>query len=197
MNITELEFLKNKSRNEYLMRRREIPDYSKREQSEQIGDRLFDTEEYKSAESVFVYISVKDEVDTSRVISRCFVDKKRVAVPLCNTKEHTMAAIEISDLSMVESGAYGIFEPKRTMVADGVLKELSNPSIAIVPGAAFDISGARLGMGGGYYDRYLSKFGGISIGLCFKQCLAKSLVSDKYDRCVDMVICPDGIFRAI
>lgn len=186
-----VESKKNKLRTEFLKMRREIPENRKREQSCKIAARLFETTEYRCAESVFVYISTADEVNTSEIIKRCFDDKKRVAVPLCNTSEHTMTAIEILNLVQVESGAYGIFEPKRALIKSGELLAMLNPSIIIVPGAAFDRRGLRLGMGGGYYDRYLSDFGGVSIGLCFDQCLAQSLVGDVYDRRVDMVICPE------
>ena len=91
----------------------------------------------------------------------------------------------------VERGAYGIFEPKHSLINSGELLPLLNPSIVLVPGAAFDERGMRIGMGGGYYDRYLADFGGVSIGLCYSQCLAEILVGGIYDRCVDMVICPD------
>ena len=171
--------------------RREIPENQKKEQSRRIAARLFETVEYQNAESVFVFISVKDETDTSEIIKQCFKDKKRVAVPLCNTKEHTMTAIEIFDSGQVERGAYGIFEPKHSLINSGELLPLLNPSIVLVPGAAFDERGMRIGMGGGYYDRYLADFGGVSIGLCYSQCLAEILVGGIYDRCVDMVICPD------
>lgn len=191
MDIRLVDAEKNSLRTEFLKIRREIPENQKKEQSRRIAARLFETVEYQNAESVFVFISVKDETDTSEIIKRCFKDKKRVAVPLCNTKEHTMTAIEISDSGQVERGAYGIFEPKHSLINSGELLPILNPSIVLVPGAAFDERGMRIGMGGGYYDRYLTDFGGVSIGLCYSQCLAESLVGGVYDRCVDMVICPD------
>lgn len=188
---TAIESEKNKLRTEFLKIRRGISENRKREQSRKIAARLFETPEYMSAESVFVYISVKDEADTSEIIYRCFEDKKRVAVPFCRVKERKMSAIEIFGLDQVECGAYGILEPKRSLINSGELVPLTNPSIVIVPGAAFDAKGLRLGMGGGYYDRYLADFDGVSIGLCYSQCLAESLVGDMYDQRVDMVICPD------
>ena len=105
MDIKSVDAEKNSLRTEFLKIRREIPENQKKEQSRRIAARLFETVEYQNAESVFVFISVKDETDTSEIIKRCFKDKKRVAVPLCNTKEHTMTAIEISDSGQVERGA--------------------------------------------------------------------------------------------
>lgn len=193
MKMTETDLLKDKKRTEFREIRRGISEIQRSRQSRRISKRLFETEEYTNADSVFVYISVGDEADTSEILKRCFADKKRVAVPLCDTKEHTMSAIEISDLSRLKRGAYGIFEPDRESVKSGELQLLLNPSITIVPGVAFDLRGLRLGMGGGYYDRYLADYGGISIGLCFAQCLANELAGGVYDQCVDMVVCPDKV----
>ena len=82
MDIRLVDAEKNSLRTEFLKIRREIPENQKKEQSRRIAARLFETVEYQNAESVFVFISVKDETDTSEIIKRCFKDKKRVAVPL-------------------------------------------------------------------------------------------------------------------
>ena len=39
-------------------------------------------------------------------------------------------------------------------------------SVVFVPGLAFDYKGARLGRGKGFYDRYLSSFKGVKVGVC-------------------------------
>ena len=49
-------------------------------------------------------------------------------------------------------GKYGILEP-----AGGPLLAPSALDVMLIPGTAFSLSGGRLGMGGGYYDRYLAR----------------------------------------
>lgn len=178
-------------RAELLRIRNSIPGEERHRQSGLIFERLKCLPEYKNATSVFLYISVGSEVETSRVIEDCLNCGRRIAVPLCNTAEHTMRAMEISDLSQLDSGAYGISEPRRDLVQSGVIPELKMPEIVIVPAIAFDLQRRRIGYGGGYYDRYLSDCVGFSVGLAYSECIAKCLPTDEYDRCADAVICPE------
>jgi 5-formyltetrahydrofolate cyclo-ligase len=50
-----------------------------------------------------------------------------------------------------------------------------------VPGLAFDRAGWRLGYGGGYFDRFLQDFGGVSVGAVFQALLLDSLPHGEYD----------------
>ena len=102
-----------------------------------------------------------------------------------------MKAMEISDLSMLDRGAYGILEPRRDLIQSGVISELKRPELVIVPAIAFDLRRQRMGCGGGYYDRYLSDYDGFSVGLAYSECITDCLPTDKYDRCTDVVICPE------
>lgn len=169
-----------------------IDDGRRAAEEDEIFDMLINSDEYKSASSIFVYVSFGSEVSTIRFIKKALCDAKIVTVPLCDTKSHTMRLIRIDDISRLEAGAYGISEPKRTLAESGELKELQSDEIdvAIVPGLAFDGFGARLGYGGGYYDRFLAGFKGRSIGLAYTECMAESLPTDKFDCKVDKVIHP-------
>ena len=169
-----------------------IDDGRRAAEENEIFDMLINSDEYKSASSIFVYVSFGSEVSTIRFIKKALCDAKIVTVPLCDTKSHTMRLIRIDDISRLEAGAYGTSEPKRTLAESGELKELQSDEIdvAIVPGLAFDGFGARLGYGGGYYDRFLAGFKGRSIGLAYTECMAESLPTDKFDCKVDKVIHP-------
>jgi 5-formyltetrahydrofolate cyclo-ligase len=61
-------------------------------------------------------------------------------------------------------------------------------SVCIVPAFMFDRRGYRLGYGKGYYDRYLSKYEGSTIGICYGENLQNELFHGKYDRCVDLIV---------
>ncbi len=58
----------------------------------------------------------------------------------------------------------------------------------LVPGLAFDRMGVRLGRGGGYFDRFLSDFAGLKVGVCFQEQLVDSLPRDSWDVQMDVVI---------
>lgn len=69
-------------------------------------------------------------------------------------------------------------------------------SVALVPGLAFDRRGFRLGYGGGYYDRFLPAFSGVSIGLCRSDLLSDELPSlSEYDYPVDLVVTDNEAIR--
>jgi 5-formyltetrahydrofolate cyclo-ligase len=66
----------------------------------------------------------------------------------------------------------------------------------VVPLVAFDGSGQRLGMGGGYYDRYLLRLPEQTptIGIAFDQQLEKSLPIEPHDVALSAIITPSVIF---
>jgi len=57
--------------------------------------------------------------------------------------------------------------------------------LAVVPGMAFDEKGYRLGRGGGFYDRFLAGFSGVSVGLASR--LLESVPVEPHDQKVDYV----------
>jgi 5-formyltetrahydrofolate cyclo-ligase len=63
----------------------------------------------------------------------------------------------------------------------------------LVPGLAFDPAGGRLGRGAGYYDRLLTKFEGVRVGVCFSELLVDEVPTEAHDIQMDFVVTPEGI----
>ena len=145
---------------------------------------------YKNSDSVFIYVSSEIEVDTHLIISFCFADKKNVYVPRCIEGTSFMKFYEITSFEDLETGAYGILEPKNHCLP----AEISCKGICVVPALAYDLNGYRLGFGKGYYDRFLCGFTGKKIGLCYESCICSSLPHDEYDIVVDMLISDERIY---
>lgn len=82
---------------------------------------------------------------------------------------------------LVDVGDYSIKEPK-------VDAEKISPEILIIPGLAFTLRGERLGRGGGHYDRYLSSFKGLRIGVCYEMQIVEDVFVGPYDEKVDFVV---------
>ncbi len=78
----------------------------------------------------------------------------------------------------------------------GIPETISNkkvyPGILLVPLVAFDKHLNRLGYGGGYYDRYISRFQNknsiIKIGIAFSFQKIKNLPTNSLDKKLDLVI---------
>ena len=67
--------------------------------------------------------------------------------------------------------------------------------LVIVPGLAFTATGARLGRGGGFYDRLLAKLSPrtVRFGVCFSLQLVSELPLEPHDQLLDAVITEDGV----
>ena len=113
------------------------------EETRLLQERLFDLEEYKSAKSLFVYVSVFPEPDTRKVISLALGAGKRVAIPRIEGKG-VMSARLIKGLYDLKPGPLSIPEPDDTAAI------LERADLCVVPCLACGRDFARLGHGGGY-----------------------------------------------
>ena len=88
---------------------------------------------------------------------------------------------------------YGIPEP----IYNGDEKFEEKLELIIVPGVAFDKFGNRIGMGNGFYDRYLSRLNKIPrIGLAFEEQMLDQLPKDPYDEPVNIIITDENIYNS-
>lgn len=150
-----------------------------------LAQSFWSLEEYRQCKNLFVFVSSKIEVDTMDIIERAFNDGKQVAVPRCTDKKGRMEFYYISSMNQLEKGAFGIMEPNEEICEQ--VKDLDD-GLCIVPGICFDMFGYRVGFGKGYYDRFLERFGGITVGLCYSKCTEHELPRGNYDRPVDILI---------
>lgn len=150
--------------------------------SREIEGRLFSLPEFKSARVVLFFASFQSEVDTIPMIRRALASGKRVVLPKVEGKELELFEIRNID-SDVSPGAWGIPEPRGS--APVKLDELD---IIIVPGAAFDERGNRLGYGAGFYDKLLSNFTKLSVALAFEEQIVPKVPADPHDVPVRKII---------
>ncbi len=68
--------------------------------------------------------------------------------------------------------------------------------VVIVPGTAFTIFGGRLGQGGGFYDRFLSRVRDecLAIGVCFQPQVVDDLPTEPHDVSLDIVVTDSDMF---
>lgn len=65
-----------------------------------------------------------------------------------------------------------------------------------VPGLGFHLNGARLGRGGGYYDRELEKFKQTKIGIAFDFAVSDELPFESHDIKVDKIVTDQRVIPA-
>ena len=139
-------------RKELLRRRDQIPPAVRHEKNRMIRERLLTLGEFRNAGTIFFYASFRTEVDTTELIKTALSLGKRVVLPKVDRDRHELLLYQISDFAELTPGYLGIPEPPFQEKQLSVL----DVDLVIIPGAGFDVSGSRIGYGGGYYDRLLS-----------------------------------------
>ena len=183
---------KNRIRKELLALRYEITDEEKRCLERAMAQKFLSLASYRYAETVLLYFPIKGEPDlTSIIFDEAVKAGKRVAFPLCHTEDCTLTYHLVQSQGDLIDGTYGTKEPSPD--APLYVPSPDKHDIMLVPGISYDKKGFRLGYGKGYYDRYLTEFGGTSVGVTFDKLLRKSLPTGRYDRSVDVVLTEKGV----
>lgn len=134
-------------------RRRASTEEERRAADEKITAAVLALPEFQAASCIYIYMSYNREVETRRIIQAAWGQGKRVAVPRVEGQE--MAFYLLESFDQLVPGCVGIPEPM-----DGMRLAGDEDALMIMPGVAFDASCRRVGYGGGYYDRYLSRHTG-------------------------------------
>jgi len=118
-----------------------------------IFTKLVNSEFYKKASVIFIFVSFGGEVDTHQIITRAISDGKIICVPRIQSKATGIEVFKINGLAELKPGYYDILEPlEKCPEVDS-----ENIDLIIMPGVAFDRLGGRVGYGAGFYDIFLNK----------------------------------------
>ena len=115
---------------------------------------------YQECRTILAFVSSGFEMDTKALIKKALADGKRVAVPriipnTCDMDFYFLDGNEKLD-SQLERSSFNLQEPKASLEKLEV-QCLPIHTVILLPGLAFSHSGARLGRGKGFYDRYIEK----------------------------------------
>ena len=161
--------------------------------SERISRRILDSETYRQAETLLIYKGVRGEVRLDVLEKAAAAEGKRLADPLCvGPGEMIALAADPLDESAWTKGAYGILEPARERAEEIAPKDID---LVICPCTAFDEACGRMGMGAGYYDRYLPQCGGAAVAAAFEAQKAERVPMEPWDRAMDMVCTENRVYR--
>jgi len=176
---------KKSLRREFLAKRAAVPFDERDRISHALIKKFTATEIYRTAKIVMAYASTPEELQLAELFAACFADGKILAIPFIVGKG-VMQAVAVPNFDALEVGAFGIQTVKRE------LRKFVEPAqidCVIVPGAAFDLSGGRLGLGGGYYDRFLPlAANAVKVALAYDFQLVDTLPTEPHDVKIDAVI---------
>ena len=168
------------------MKTRMLPDVQSSEVSS-IIQRVMSHPRVMGSKHIIAYWSLDDEFPTHDIVSALYEQGKNIYLPHV-IDSSAMEIVQYQGVDTLREGAYGIMEPCGKPASMETLN--TSDTVVLVPGVAFTPSGARLGRGKGYYDRFLSALTeAYKIGLCFQFQLLDSLPTSAHDISVDEVVC--------
>ena len=124
---------------------------------------------WKAARAVALYVAARGEVSTEKLLDAAWAEGKKVFLPRCLRRDPAepreaggrMVFALCRSRDELALGGFGLFEPLETCPALSPFAADPDPAalpeLVIVPVIGVRADGARLGFGGGYYDRAFAR----------------------------------------
>ena len=142
---------------------------------------LFQSQMWQEAQALGMTLSTRLELATAPIIERAWAEGKTVMVPKV-LGPGLMEFIKINSGTKYEESSFGIKEPIKSDIIDP-----SELDLLLVPGVAFREDGYRIGFGGGFYDRYLTRYKGATCSLVFPIQLSAAWEPSEFDQKVQQI----------
>lgn len=176
-------------RKELLNRRREKTKEEVEILSKKISDHILQSRLFKEAKVIMAFLAFGKEPFLDLVLQQAFLGGKIICVPYVYG-EGLMKPCKLSSLNMVELDQYGIRRPK----APYVFIESKDIDLVLVSGVGFTLKGERLGMGAGFYDRFLPKVSEAkTMGVTYESQVVDMLPLEKNDVGVAFLVTEEGV----
>lgn len=147
--------LKQTIRQRILSEREQLSSELRAQFSAAIVRRIVQMPEYQAARVVLGYMNFGAEFESELWVRQALADGKQLLLPKVNRATNELDVYRVADLQHdLAPGLWNIREP----LPDCCTKAdaLEEVDFILLPGVAFERDGARLGYGGGYYDKLLA-----------------------------------------
>jgi 5-formyltetrahydrofolate cyclo-ligase len=169
-----------------LAKRRKLDNEFIVSQSNKMAEVLYASPFYQQATIIMLFLSMPDEPQMMNMIEHAWAQGKTVCVP------HMRTEFGIMDAAIIENGQGLVRGRFNLLVPDPAQLKLIDPAlidVIIVPAVAYDVHGNRLGMGAGYYDRFIPQASkAICIGAIWSSQIVDQVPVDQYDRPVHYLL---------
>lgn len=192
--LTAFQVRKKEIRTQAHANRKDQPE--KEDVSRVIVQKFLDLPEYAAAQTVMFYVDVRTEVKTRDFLAIALTHGKKIVVPYCVDGE--LELFWLQSMDELSIGMYKILEPRADL--RGLPEKKVSPidlDLVMVPGVAFDRTGARMGHGFGYYDKLLehTRPGTPLIALAFECQLFEEIPTAAHDIFMDKIVTEDAIYE--
>lgn len=194
--IMTLSEQKQTLRQHVISARDKLPAFERLRLSRSVIESVRNLASYQSARTVLGYLNFGSEVSSELWVQQAFADGKKVLLPRVNRASKHLDLYHVSDLHHdVAPGSWKIREPVETRC----IREdaLGIVDFILLPGVAFTREGARLGYGGGFYDKLLAHMPHrpTLVAGAFTLQVVKEIPQEKTDRKVDWLVTEDETIR--
>ena len=175
-------------RRRLLKARQAIPPRLKQEKSARLCQHLLSWDVFTTAKITLAYCSFRGEPQLDSLLKQ---QGRTWGLPRCEGK--TLVWHLHSSQYRLRSGTYGITEPLPTTP----MIEPPQVDLILVPCLACDINGYRLGYGGGFYDRMLTRpewADKPTIGIVFEYARLPQVPREEWDVRLDGICTESGLF---
>ena len=160
-------------------------------QSDKMAEHLFAWASYQQANTIMLFLSMPDEPSMMKILEHAWRQGKTVCVPHMRQEFGVMDAAMIDNMDGLVRGRFNLLVP------DPIHFKLIDPKsidLIVVPAVAYDHEGNRLGMGAGYYDRFIPQASkAVLIGAIWSSQMVDYVPSNQYDQPVHYLLREDGI----
>lgn len=184
--------LRQSLRGAKIQARDSLPDEARREKSERIVQRVVHSPEFQKAKTVMLYRAIRGEVRLDGLEASPEARGKRLVYPRCVSDTEMIALLPQGGDSW-ETGYAGIQEPvpeKSQVVAPEEI------DLVLCPCTVFDEDCRRMGMGAGFYDRFLERCPNADIiAAAFEAQKTDTVPAAAWDRPMDAVFTEEAAYR--
>ncbi len=145
---------------------------------------------FAGASAILLYAPVGSEIDVRPLMREAWRRGIPVGLPVCNPTDRTMCFRRATEAQPLTTGAFGIPTPP----ADAPTIEPDGRTVCVLPALAYDGGHRRLGYGGGYYDRFLTDFPGVTVGVAYERCVLDTVFAEAHDLPVSILVTENGVF---
>ncbi|GAB2702249.1 5-formyltetrahydrofolate cyclo-ligase [Aliiglaciecola aliphaticivorans] len=146
---------KTQLRKKYRQARRNLTPQQQTQASRQALQTVLNNKLLEDAEHIALYLSQDGELSCRDIINWCWQQGKKTYLPVLDPqRENFLVFVEYHANTQMQTNRFNIPEPVLSLSKTETLPQLH---CIFLPLVAFDESGNRLGMGGGFYDRTLAQ----------------------------------------
>ena len=182
--------MKNEIRKLNKLLRKEMPKQDVKSKSRKASDVFLVSDIYKECKILMMYMPLGNETDTSIIMKTALSDNKKIVLPVTDGETGEITTYYADSDTEFQIGAYCIREPENSKEA-----RLEDIDVIVVPGIAFDMTGARVGFGKGCYDRLLKNTNAIKVGYCYDFQVSKTIPKEDHDILMDYIVTNNGMIK--